>query len=547
MVGLLMLLGPEDLLAQQGWPVQQLSPYYGSQYQAAPQPGYAPQQNYPRQTGAQTYQQPDYGQQYADVPPSPGDDYGPPQNYGAAPQGQPLDAQQLEQLVAPIALYPDGLVAQVLAAATYPAQVVAADHWVQSMGNAPPEQIAAQANAQNWDPSVKALTAIPQVLGQMDQNLQWTTDLGNAYFNQPQDVLETVQVMRQRAQSAGNLQSTPQESVTNDQGYIQVAPANPQVVYVPAYNPWAAYGQPVSPYPGFSFFGALGSFFSSGGMRWGLGIAMGAFSSTPWGWLAWGLNWLASSVLFQHSNYYSRSTSVAHWGGPRGGGFRDGGYRGYSSRGFAGRGAEGYGRSPQNYGRRAGEYGRTPNQAFARTPERFGENRAYGGYPGNYRQQPGGSYVRPQETYDRFSTPARPQQYAMAPRAGSSMYGREPQSVRPGYGTNYGSGYGSRYGSGYGSSLRGGESFTSRPGGGYGYRPSAPSVSAGNFPRENFGGRSFSAPKQSGSGGFHMFGHSNSSEGFHGGGHAPKGFGGGHSGSGHSGGGHSGGHGGHHH
>ena len=176
--------------------------------------------------------------------------YGQPQ-----PQMQPLNAQQLEQLVAPIALYPDPLVAQVLTASTYPAQVADADRWRQAQGYAPAEQIAAGADAQNWDPSVKALTAFPQVLAEMDRNMRWTTDLGTAYYNQPQDILQAVQVMRQRAQAAGNLQSTPQETVSYDQGNIEVAPANPQVVYVPAYNPWVVYGQPISPYPGFSCWG----------------------------------------------------------------------------------------------------------------------------------------------------------------------------------------------------------------------------------------------------------------------------------------------------
>ena len=91
-------------------------------------------------------------------------------------------------------------------------------------------------------PDVKALTAFPQVLAQMDQNLHWTTELGEAYYNQPQDVLQAVQVMRRRAQAAGNLQSTPQEAVNYDQGNIVLAPVNPQVVYVPTYNPWAVWG-----------------------------------------------------------------------------------------------------------------------------------------------------------------------------------------------------------------------------------------------------------------------------------------------------------------
>ena len=133
----------------------------------------------------------------------------PADNGQQPPQAQPLTPDQLNQLVAPIALYPDNLVAQVLAASTYPTQVVEANRWLQSQGNAPAAQIAAGANNQNWDASVKALTAFPQVLAQMDKNLQWTTDLGNAYYNQPQDVMDAVQAMRQKAQAAGNLRSTP--------------------------------------------------------------------------------------------------------------------------------------------------------------------------------------------------------------------------------------------------------------------------------------------------------------------------------------------------
>src|ERR1700678_273968 len=240
---ILICLGYGRLFAQQpmsptqGWP--QSDPYngqYAPQYAPQPSPG----------------QQPDYGQQSRHAPsaqydqqsgpqqsyPDPGQQY-PQQGYGQTP-AHALNTEQLEQLVAPIALYPDTLVAQVLAAATYPAQVVDADHWRQAQEYAAPDQIAAGANMQSWDPSLKALTAFPKLLAEMDQNLRWTIALGNAYYNQPQDVLDVVQVMRQRAQAAGNLASTPQESVSYDQGYIQVAPVNPQVVYLPAYDPWTA-------------------------------------------------------------------------------------------------------------------------------------------------------------------------------------------------------------------------------------------------------------------------------------------------------------------
>src|SRR5271163_4539517 len=319
---LLLRFGAEQLLAQQ----PQYPPQYGAyngQYPATPQAAY-------RQPGYAQPQplQPYYGQpQYPPVAQSLPQQGSPPQA-GYAPV-QPLSAAQLEQLAAPIALYPDTLVAQVLAASTYPGQVVQADRWRQAQGNASPDQIAAGADVQPWDASVKALTAFPQVLAQMDQNLQWTTDLGNAYYNQPQDLLGAIQILRQRAQAAGNLQTRPQETVSYDQSSIELAPPNPQVVYVPTYNPWTVYGQPVSPYPGFSLLSAVGSFVGSalssgfgsgfgGGspIGFGTGILMSAFNSTPWGWLGWALNWLNLSVLFIHNNYYSHSTTVADWGFP---------------------------------------------------------------------------------------------------------------------------------------------------------------------------------------------------------------------------------------
>jgi hypothetical protein len=116
--------------------------------------------------------------------------------------------EQLQQLVAPIALYPDSLVAQVLAASTFPEQVVEADRWVQANPNLQGDALAQAVDQQPWDPSVKVLAAFPSVLGNMDKNLSWTSSLGDAYYNQQQDVMDAVQAMRQRAQEAGNLQST---------------------------------------------------------------------------------------------------------------------------------------------------------------------------------------------------------------------------------------------------------------------------------------------------------------------------------------------------
>ncbi len=248
----------------------------------------------------------------------------------AVPQVQPLAADQLDQLVAPIALYPDGLVAQVLAAATYPTQVVEADRWLQTQGSASPAQIATGANSQNWDPSVKALTAFPTVLAQMDKNLPWTTDLGNAYYNQPQDVMDSVQAMRQKAQVAGTLRSTPQQTVTPDAGQIMIAPTTPAVVYVPAYNPWMVYGAPIAVFPGFYWAAPPGVFGGGLAIGFGVGVGVGAFANWGWGWGHWGMGWGSHAVLFDRGAYFTHSVTVTNRGFNRPGG---------PGPGFAARGA----------------------------------------------------------------------------------------------------------------------------------------------------------------------------------------------------------------
>ena len=137
-----------------------------------------------------------------------------PAQAAQAPPYTQQTPEQLQQLVAPIALYPDSLVAQILAASTFPEQVVEADRWVQAHPDLKGEALGQAVDQQPWDPSVKALTAFPSVLGNMDKNLSWTSSLGDAYYNQQQDVMDAVQVMRQRAQEAGNLKTTPQQTVT---------------------------------------------------------------------------------------------------------------------------------------------------------------------------------------------------------------------------------------------------------------------------------------------------------------------------------------------
>jgi Protein of unknown function (DUF3300) len=154
-----------------------------------------------------------------------------------SPDYQPLSGEQLDQLLGPIALYPDPLVAQILPAATVPTQIVLADRFLNEGGD--PNQI----DQQPWDPSVQAVAHYPEVLKWMDDNLDWTMQLGQAFLNQQQDVMDSIQRLRQSAQNLGNLQSTPQQQVIEDEGSIEILPANPQVIYVPVYQPEVVFYQ----------------------------------------------------------------------------------------------------------------------------------------------------------------------------------------------------------------------------------------------------------------------------------------------------------------
>lgn len=562
------------LVAQQGYP-NYPQPYgygYGSQNQPPPPSGYAPPQyaqpQYPQPEYSQPspaepqypqYAQPQYGSQYGaqpyaqptqpyaaqpyGQPPAPDEAYaqpGQPYDYNTgpnaepAPQQPPLSPDQLEQLLAPIALYPDNLLAQILTASTYPAQVAVADQWVhqmQSQGYGSPDQIAAGADSENWDPSVKALTAFPQVLDTLNQNLQWTTALGDAYYNQPQDVMQTVQVLRQRAEGAGNLQSTPQESVTQDQGALEIAPPNPQYIYVPVYDPWTVYGAPIAPYSGFSFAGALGDFFGASPIRYGLGFAMSAFLHTPYGWLGWGLDWLAHSVLFDHSAYFTHSTTVADWGFPHGGprAFGGGWSRGGRWAGYGDNRPVGMPRPEMRAGQSwAGREPYAPRYGETARPGEYGRPNEYGrsGYPSrtyNYDRLPQQAYNRPAPEFPR------PQSFA------GGTYGRYGY----GYGTRPAESYAARgrtYASPYGSYRAPQQTYQrsfAEPRGFDGFRSSSNGFGHG-FGRgyDGYGGK---APKGF-SGGHSFFGGGHSSGGFRaprGGGHFGGGRHGGHSGGGH--------------
>ncbi len=225
----------------------------------------------------------------------------------SAASARPTQAQ-LEQLVAPIALYPDSLVAQILAASQYPTQIVEADRFVQQNSSMNASQRSAAAAKQDWNPSVVALVSFPSVLHNMDQNLSWTSALGEAYYNDSSGVLKAIQTMRNRAYQAGTLKTTPQQTVTVQSGggggtqTIIIQPSNPEVVYVPTYNPTVIYGAPTTVYPGYTSTDMMASAL----LGFGAGVAVGAVTAS-----AWGCNWGGGSVT------YNNNVWVAHnnvWG-----------------------------------------------------------------------------------------------------------------------------------------------------------------------------------------------------------------------------------------
>lgn len=314
---------------------------------------------------------PDQGQyQQGQAPPPP--DQGQYQdqsgNYDQGPPPQaynPLSPDQLGQLVAPIALYPDALVAQILAASTYPTEVADADNFLRANQGLPPEQLGGMVNQMDWDPSVKALIAFPSVLYNLDRNLDWTSQLGNAYYNQPQDVMNAIQDMRARAYAAGNLRSSSQLAVEYQPNNIIIAPVNPDVYYVPWYNPWVVYGAPVVAWGGYyspprpvGYYVAVGV-----AIGFGFGIAVASWNNWGWGCHHWGMGWRDHAVVYQRNVYVSRSRHVVNHG-----------YYGRYDRNVA---ARNYNR---NLERRAPNYHPVDNRRptnFNRQPQQYNRDRNF--------------------------------------------------------------------------------------------------------------------------------------------------------------------------
>jgi hypothetical protein len=223
----------------------------------------------------------------------------------------PVGPNDLDALVAPIALYPDALVAQILGAATYPDQVEQADVFVKSNYNLSGDSLLQAAQDKDWDPSVMALLQFSSVLDMLSKNIGWTSALGDASANQQADVMAAIQRMRAKAYAAGNLKSGEQIKVVQESpNVIVIQPASPQIVYVPTYNPTVVYGTPVST-PGYS----TGTVVAASVISFGLGVAVGAMinsSSCGWGYYGWRMNWAGGAVYCGGAPYYG---NPYWWGG----------------------------------------------------------------------------------------------------------------------------------------------------------------------------------------------------------------------------------------
>lgn len=261
------------------------------------------QDDQPQQYSAPQYSQQPYQQE--------------PSQYSRAPMQQSQSPQQgpmfspteLRNLVAPVALYPDALLSQVLVAATYPQEVIDAEQWIQEDRNLQGRALMAAAQQQNWDPSIQALVAFPNVLDLLNRDLQWTTDLGNAFLSQQADVMNAIQLLRAEARNSGRLRSTPQfqvdDETQNGQSAIEIVPANPRVIYVPYYDPYAVWGAPA--------YGAYPSLSYAAGIGWGsvfnavadLVTMLPGFTGWlgPRGW-GWALSWFAHA-LFVNNGFFS--------------------------------------------------------------------------------------------------------------------------------------------------------------------------------------------------------------------------------------------------
>jgi len=359
----------------------------------------------------------------------------------STPQNQTakIPPDQLDSLVAPIALYPDPLLAQVLAASTYPLELIQLQQWLTTNPGLKDQALADAVAKQPWDPSIQALAALPDVVKRLADEIQWTTDLGNAFLAQEGDVMDAVQRMRKKAQDKGNLKSTEQQTVetkvVENKSVIVIEQANPQVVYVPSYDPVVVYGPPVYPYPPIYYPYYPAGYYAAGlAISFGVGVMMGAFWSGGWGW---GCGWGGNNITINNNNNFNRNSNI-------GGGNRP------SQLPSGGRGNIGGGGNRGNLGG-----GNRPSQLPS-------------GGRGNWQHNPqhrGGAPYRDRGTADRFGGTTRGDSLANRQAGARQQLGRQGGNLASNRGG--GGGLGNRAGgSSVGNRAGGGIGAGNRPGGG---------------------------------------------------------------------------------
>lgn len=279
-------------------------------------------------------------------------------------QPSKIPPDQLDSLVAPIALYPDPLLAQTLAASTYPLELIQLQQWLLKNPGLKDMALADAVAKHPWDPSIQAMAGLPDVVKRLADDIQWTTDLGNAFLAQQGDVMDAVQRMRKKAQDNGNLKSTEQQKVETkvieNKSVIVVEQADPQVVYVPSYDPVVVWGAPVYPYPPI-YYPPAGYYAAGLAISFGVGVMMGAFWGGGWGW---GCGWSNNNININNNNNFNRNTNI-------GGGNRNNIGGGNRPSQQPGRGGIGGGRGDSNWKHNPQHRGGAPYRDRS-TADRFG-------------------------------------------------------------------------------------------------------------------------------------------------------------------------------
>ncbi len=225
-----------------------------------------------------------------------------------------LPNDQLDSLVAPVALYPDPLLAQTLAASTYPLEVIQLQQFLAKNPDLKGKALTDAVEKHNWDPSIQATAALPDVVKLLSDDITWTTDLGNAFLAQQSDVMDAVQRMRLKAQGKGTLQTSQQQVVKTEEvdgkSVVVVQQGDPEVVYVPSYNPTVVYGEPAYPYPPV-YYPPVGSYVAGAAISFGVGLAIGSAWNGGWGWgCGWGHNDINVNVNNNYINNYNRHNNI---------------------------------------------------------------------------------------------------------------------------------------------------------------------------------------------------------------------------------------------